>query len=196
MFNRRKSKPASLSDDVRTIRKKGVRTAIFVTLLVSGFAPAVSMFFADQSEVPFSVYAGQVWSVVLQTYPLTVAVAIITLSRKQKWLRWGKWVFAASVIAACAALGNSLGEITGHATVQPGQLINDPSNPVFGVPAAGVNYLAGFYSAYGFRTFLASILVGVFAGSTASTFMRHIPKEKRDVIEFAQELNDARKRVA
>jgi len=154
------------------------------------------MFFAGESDVPFSVYAGQMWSVVLQTYPLTVAVAIITLSRKQKWLRWGKWVFAASVIAACAAIGNSLGEVTGHATVQPAQLINDPSNPVIGVPAAGVNYLAGFYSAYGFRTFLASILVGVFAGSTASTFMRHIPKEKREVVQFAQELNNARQRVA
>ena len=100
------------------------------------------------------------------------------------------------MIAACAAVGNSLGEITGHGTVQPAGLINDPSNPVFGVPAAGVNYLAGFYSAYGFRTFLASILVGVFAGSTASTFMRHVPKEKRGVIDLAQELNDARRRVA
>ena len=196
MFSRRKPKPVSLSDDLRKTRKKGVRTAIFVTLLVSGIAPAVSMFFTDQSDVPFAVYAQQMWSVVLQTYPLTVAVAIITLSRKQKWLRWGKWVFAASVIAACAAVGNSLGDLTGHGTVQPAGLINDPSNPVFGVPAAGVNYLAGFYSAYGFRTFLASILVGVFAGSTASTFMRHVPKEKRGVFELAQELNDARRRVA
>ncbi len=196
MFSRRKPKPVSLSDDLRTTRKKGVRTAILVTLLISGFAPAVSMFFWDQSDIPFSIYARQMWTVVLQTYPLTVAVAIITLSRKQKWLRWGKWVFAASVIAACAAVGNSLGEVTGHATVQPGQLINDPSNPVLGVPAAGVNYLAGFYSAYGFRTFFASILVGVFAGSTASTFMRHVPKERRDVIDLAQELNDARQRVA
>ena len=193
---RRNPKPVSLSDDIRTTRKKGFRTALFVTLLVSGITPAVSMLFAGQSDVPFSVYTSQMWSVVLQTYPLTVAVAIITLSRKQKWIRWGKWVFAASVIAACAAIGNSLGEITGHGTVQPAQLINDPSNPVIGVPAAGVNYLAGFYSAYGFRTFLASILVGVFAGSTASTFMRHIPKEKQDVMQFAQELNDARQRVA
>lgn len=196
MFSRREPKPVSLSADLRTTRKKGVRTAIFVTLLVSGIAPAVSMLFTDQSEVPFSIYARQMWSVVLQTYPLTVAVAIITLTRKQKWLRWGKWVFAASVIAACAAVGNSLGEVTGHATVQPGRLINDPSNPVLGVPAAGVNYLAGFYRAYGFRTFLAAIVVGVFAGSTASTFMRHVPKQKRDIIGLAQELNDARQRVA
>ena len=196
MFSRRKPKPVTLSDDIRKTRKKGVRTAIFVTLLVSGIAPAVSMFFTDQSDVPFAVYAQQMWAVVLQTYPLTVAVAIITLSRKQKWIRWGKWVFAASVIAACAAVGNSLGEFTGHGTVQPAQIFNDPSNPVFGVPAAGVNYLGGFYSAYGFRTFLASILVGVFAGSTASTFMRYVPKEKRGVFELAQELNDARRRVA
>jgi len=154
------------------------------------------MLFSGQSDVPFSVYAGQMWSVVLQTYPLTVAVAIITLSQKQQWVRWGKWVFAASVIALCAAIGNSLGEVTGHATVEPGMLVKESSNPVFGVPASGVNYLAGFYSTYGFRTFLASILVGVFAGSTASTFMRHIPKEKRDVVQFAQELNDARRQVA
>jgi hypothetical protein len=196
MFSRRKPKPVSLSDDLRTTRKKGVRTAILVTLLISGFAPAVSMFFRDQSDIPFSIYARQMWTVVLQTYPLTVAVAIITLSRKQKWLRWGKWVFAASVIAACAAVGNSLGEVTGHGVIEPGQLVKESSNPVFGVPASGVNYLAGFYSAYGLRTFLASILVGVFAGSTASTFMRHVPKETRDVIDLAQELNDARRSAA
>ena len=196
MFFRRKPKQATLSNDIRETRKKGVRTAIWVTLLVSGIAPAFSMFFTDQGNVPFTVYAQQMWSVVLHTYPLTVAIAIITLSRKQKWIRWGKWIFAASVIAVCAGVGNSLGEFTGHGSIQPAQIINDPSNPVFGVPAAGVNYLAGFYTAYGFRTFLASILVGVFAGSTASKFMRHIPREKRDVVQFAQELNAARERLA
>ena len=97
MFPFRKSKPATLSDDIRKTRKKGVRTAIFVTLLISGFAPAVSMLFSDQGEIPFSIYVVQMWSIVLQTYPLTVAVATITLSRKQSFAR--ERGFAASVIA-------------------------------------------------------------------------------------------------
>ena len=196
MFSRRQTKRSSLSADIRKTRKKGFRTAIFVTLLVSGIAPAASLFFDGQHDVPFSILAQQIWAVILQTYPLTVAVAIITLSRKQKWIRWGKWVFAASVIAVCAVVGNSLGEFTGHNAVEPAQIINDPSNPIFSVPAAGVNYLGGFYSAYGFRTFLASILVGIFAGTTASTFMQHVPKEKRAVIELAQELNNAHRSAA
>ena len=196
MFFRRKPKRSSLSSDIQRTRKKGFRTAIFVTLLVSGIAPAFSLFFDGQHDVPLSILAQQIWAVVLQTYPLTVAIAIITLSRKQKWIRWGKWVFAASVIAVCAVVGNSIGEFTGHGSVEPAQIINDPSHPIFSVPATGVNYLGGFYSAYGFRTFLAAILVGVFAGSTASTFMQHVPKEARGVIELAQELNNARRSAA
>ena len=88
---RRPPKPVTLADDIRVTRKSGIRTAILVTLLVSGIVPAFSMFWGGQEGVPFTSHLSKLASVVLHTYPLTVAIAVITLSRKQKWLRWGKW---------------------------------------------------------------------------------------------------------
>ena len=89
MFQRT-PKPVTLADDIRVTRKSGIRTEIFVTLLVSGIVPALSMLVGGQDGVPFTLHLSKLVSVVLHTYPLTVAIAVITLSRKQKWLRWGK----------------------------------------------------------------------------------------------------------
>ena len=110
---RRTPKPVTLADDIRVTRKSGIRTAIYVTLLVSGIVPAFSMLVGGQENVPFTAHLSKLASVVLHTYPLTVAIAVITLSRKQKWLRWGKWFFAASIVTLCASLGNAIGEVTG-----------------------------------------------------------------------------------
>ena len=190
---RRTPKPVTLTDDIRVTRKSGIRTAILVTLLVSGIVPAFSMFWGSQEGVPFTSHLSKLASVVLHTYPLTVAIAVITLSRKQKWLRWGKWFFAASVVTLCASLGNAIGEVTGHGVVEPAMILGAHSNPIFGIPAACINNLAGFYREYGFGTFVAAILVGTYAGTTASRFLRHVPKERREAIALAQSLVDIRR---
>ena len=76
---RRTPKPVTLTDDIRVTRKSGIRTAILVTLLVSGIVPAFSMFWGGQEGVPFTSHLSKLASVVLHTYPLTVAIAVITL---------------------------------------------------------------------------------------------------------------------
>ena len=67
------------------------------------------------------------------------------------------------------------------------------SNPIFGIPVACINNLAGFYREYGFGTFLAAILVGTYAGTTASRFLRHVPKDRSEAIALAQSLVDVRR---
>ena len=190
---RRTPKPVTLADDVRLTRKSGIRTAIYVTLLVSGIVPAFSILVGGQDDLPFTSHLSKLASVVLHTYPLTVAIAVITLSRKQKWLRWGKWFFAASIITLCASLGNAIGEVTGHGVVEPAMIFGAHSNPIFGIPAAGFNNLAGFYREYGFGTFLAAILIGTYAGTTASRFLRHAPKDRSSAIALAKSLVDIRR---
>ena len=197
MFKRkRKSKKPTLSEDIRTVRKSGIRTAILVTLLVSGVVPAVSMLFGGQEGVPFSAHLQQMGSVVLHTYPFTVAIAMITLCRQQKWFMFGKWFMAASIILLSASLGNVIGQFTGYGAVQPVQVFEPSSNPIFGIPVVVLNLLAGFYKAYGLRTFLASLFVGIYAGRSASRFLQHIPSDRSGAIELAKDLVDMRRDAA
>ena len=55
---------------------------------------------------------------------------------------------------------------------------------------------SGFYQQYGFRTFLASLLVGVYAGTTAGRFLRHVPKNRSAAVGLARELVDASRKAA
>ena len=86
--------------------------------------------------------------------------------------------------------------IHGHGAIQPANIFDHHSNPLFGIPANGINYLAGFYQQYGFRTFLASLLVGVYAGTTAGRFLRHVPKNRSAAVGLARELVDASRKAA
>ncbi len=197
MFKRkRRSKAPTLSEDIREVRNSGIRTAILVTLLVSGVVPAISMIFGGQSGVPFSAHLKQMASVVLHTYPLTVAIAMITLCRQQKWFLFGKWFVAASIILLSASLGNFVGQMTGYGIVEPVAIFEQPSNPIFAIPVVIINLLAGFYKAYGFRTFCASIVVGIYAGRSASRFLQHVPADRSDAVELAKDLVDLRRRDA
>ena len=56
--------------------------------------------------------------------------------------------------------------------------------------------VSGFYQQYGFRTFLASLLVGVYAGTTAGRFLRHVPKNRSAAVGLARELVDASRKAA
>jgi len=198
MFNRKKRYESnSLKGDLQQAKKSGIRTAIMATLLVSGVGPALHMIFPSSDQpIPFTQHLSQLASVVLHTYPLTLAIALITLSRRQKWLTWGKWFFAAMVVVIFGAMGNTVGEFTGHGAIQPATIFDHHSNPLFGIPANGINYLAGFYQQYGFRTFLASLLVGAYAGSTASRFLKHVPQDRTAVAGLARELVDASRNAA
>ena len=190
MFRRKKRfQPDSLRSDLHEAKKSGVRTAILVTLLVSGVVPALHMIFpSSEQPIPFCQHLQQIGSVVLHTYPLTLAIALITLSRRQKWLTWGKWFFAAMVVVIFGAMGNKVGEVMGHGAIQPANIFDHHNNPLFGIPANGINYLAGFYQQYGFRTFVASLLVGTYAGSTAGRFLKHVPKDRSGAVGLAREL--------
>lgn len=183
--NKRKDRPISLKDDLKATRKSAIRTAFFVILILSGIVPAMSMIFGTYQTDRFAVgdHWGPLWDTALQTYPLTFAIGVITYSRKEKWFRWGKWLFAASVIVAGALLSNSLSHVTGHGIIEPSSTFTEYRNPLFGIPAAGANYFIGFYYQYGAATFLAAILVGMFAGSTASRLGRHLPENVRDTAE-------------
>ena len=95
-----------------------------MTLLVSGVVPALHMIFpSSEQPIPFSQHLQQIGSVVLHTYPLTLAIALITLSRRQKWLTWGKWFFAAMVVVIFGAMGNKVGEVMGHGAIQPADIL-------------------------------------------------------------------------
>ena len=198
MFRRKKRyQPDSLRSDLHEAKKSGVRTAILVTLLVSGVVPALHMIFpSSEQPIPFSQHLQQMGSVVLHTYPLTLAIALITLSRRQKWLTWGKWFFAAMVVVIFGAMGNKVGEVMGHGAIQPADIFDHHRNPLFGIPANGINYLAGFYHQYGFRTFVASLLVGTYAGSTAGRFLKHVPKDRYAAVGLARELVDSSRKAA
>jgi hypothetical protein len=190
MFSRReRERPDRISiyNDLRQTRRSGIRTAVLATILISGIVPAITMIWNSDSSMPTAVYFQQLGSVLLHTYPLTVAIALIVLSKEQGWVRWGSWIFAATVIAGCATVGNFIGDATGQGVVQPASLIST-DHPLFVVPATGANYLGGFYLTYGLRTFLAAFLVGIFAGKTASRFIKHVPRNRREVVELAAEL--------
>lgn len=199
LFRKNQPEPLSLRDEIRATRKAGIRTAIIVTLLISGVVPAFTLFWGT-SETDSSLTARfqTVFAVVLQTYPLTLAIALITFSRRQKWfqMRIGNWFFAGSVVVFCSSLGNFLSRWTGHGWIAPANLMQDRPNSIFGIPAAVINTMGGFYQAYGFSTFVAAVLVGVFAGRTASRFVRRLPRNRNDSIALVKEIAEAQRDAA
>ena len=198
-WKKRKPDQDTLAADLRVARRSGLKTAVLVTLLVSGIVPALCMYWrSDDHQLSFLHQMQTMLAVTLHTYPLTLAVAIIAISRRQKWfhLKIGNWCFAGSVIIFCASLGNLISLSTGSGFIPPAEIMQDHRNSVWGIPAAVVNTIGGFYQAYGYRTFVASILIGSYAGATANRFISHIPKSKPEAAELALKLIEARKKAA
>jgi len=85
------------------------------------------------------------FAVTLHTYPLTLAVAIITISRRQKWFRMriGSWCFAGAAIVFCAALANLVSQWTGTGYIAPAQIMQEHQNSAWSMPAAAVNATGG-----------------------------------------------------
>lgn len=79
------------------------------------------------------------------------------------------------------------------ATVSPAS--NPESNKrglLLGLPKACLAFFSSYYKTYGFRTFLASVLVGMFAGSTANRFFDHVPQNRNSAAGLAKELLQTR----
>lgn len=199
MFSKKKPAKVSLAADLRAARKSGLRTAILVTMLVSGVVPALCMFWQPaDGQLSLVGQLKTMFAVTLHTYPLTLAVAIITISRRQKWFhgRIGSWCFAGSAIIFCATLANLVSRWTGTGYIAPAQIMQEHRDSLWRMPAAVVNATGGFYSAYGFGTFFASILIGSYAGATAHRFLSHVPKSAPEATELARELIEAGNRAA
>ena len=197
----KKKKPAkgTLAADLRAARKSGLRTAILVTMLVSGVVPAICMFWKSGVEpISFVDQLKTMFAVTLHTYPLTLAVAIITISRRQKWfhMRIGSWCFAGAAIIFCASISNLISHSTGTGYIAPAQIMQEHRGSLWSMPAAAVNATGGFYNAYGFGTFFAAILIGSYAGATANRFLSHVPKSTPEATELAREIITARNRAA
>lgn len=187
---------SALRSEIRSIRKSGIRTAFVVLLLISGFTPALCLLFARGSDASLVEQLQPVWSVFVHTYPLTIAIAVITFSRKRKMLRWGRWFFALAVIALGATIGNLFGEFTGSGIVEASNTFGDYRNPLFSIPAAGANYFIGFYEHYGARTFFAAIIIGSFAGSVANRMVGFVPKDVNGAATLVAEIAESRRRAA
>ena len=200
IFSKKKKRAqGTLASDLRAARKAGLRTAILVTLLVSGVVPALCMFWqTGDSQLPLVDQLKTMFAVTLHTYPLTLAVAIITISRRQKWFRMriGSLCFAGAAIVFCAALANLFSQWTGTGFIAPAQIMQEHRNSVWSMPAAAVNATGGFYQAYGFGTFIASVLIGTYAGATANRFLSHVPKSTPEATELARALVGSRNRAA
>ena len=196
--NKQKPAQGTLSADLRAARKSGVRTAILVTLLVSGVTPALLMFWQNGDGLTFAAHLRIMVSVTVQSYPLTLAVAVIVISRQQKWFpaRMGRWCFAGSVIVFAATITNFTSQLTGHGFIPPAELMQERSNFIKGIPAIVVNTIGGFYQAYGFGMFAASLLIGSYAGVTASRLLGHVPRSKKQAAQLAAELVRTRNRAA
>ena len=197
----KKQKPAqgTLAADLRAARKSGVRTAILITLLMSGVTPALCMFWqTGDSQLPFVAHLKTMLAVTLQSYPLTLAVAIIVVSRQLKWFhgRIGRWCFAGSVIVFSAAISNIASQLTGTGFIAPAQLMQEHPNSAWGIPAAVVNTIGGFYQTYGFGMFAASLLIGSYAGVWASRLLKHVPRSKTEATGLALELVRTRNQAA
>ena len=189
----RKQKPVSgtLAADLRAARKSGVRTAILVTLLVSGVTPALCLFWqAGDNQLTFVAHLKTMFNVTLQSYPLTLAVAIIVVSRRQNWFysRIGRWCFAGSVIVFSGAISNFASHLSGSNFIAPAQLMQEYPNSPWGVPAVVVNTIGGFYQEYGFGMFAASFVIGSYAGVSASRLLGHIPRTKTETAGLALDL--------
>lgn len=200
LFSKRQ-RPAqgTLAADLRATRKSGIRTAILVTLLVSGVTPALCMFWQNgDSQLTFVAHLKTMLAVTLQSYPLTLAVAVIVVSRRQKWfhMRVGRWCFAGSVIVFSAAISNFASQLTGEGFIAPAQLMQDRANSLWGIPAAVVNTIGGFYQTYGFGMFAASLLIGSYAGVSASRLLGHVPRSKSEAAQLAVKLVRTQSRAA
>ena len=171
-----------------------------VTLLVTGFVPAICMIFNPASEgVPFVQHLQQMWSIALMTYPLTIVVAALTILRKRKILNFGNLFLTMSIVIFCVSVGNTIGVFGQHETAAA---INNSANSVagdspafLGLPAACVGFFTSYFKLYGFRTFMASVLVGIFAGSTANRFLQHVPVNGRETVGLAKEIYDSHRRM-
>ncbi len=263
MFRSRKSKQnqppraSTIASDLRATRRAGIRTAILVTALVSGVVPAFFMLFSPtDNAIPFTQHLGQMWSVALLTYPLTLVVAALTILRKRGLLGFGNLLLTISIVIFCGSVGNAIGVFGGHETIQrqesfvPNQTnafnarpvaysnngyhqngngyyqngngqwqqqilpsqFGTPSQPIqqyaqyqttvapttelnsnkrgllLGLPKACLAFFSSYYKTYGFRTFLASVLVGMFAGSTANRFLDHVPQNRNSAAGLAKSI--------
>ena len=166
----------SLSREIRAIRRSAFRTLFCVIFLVSGVAPAFCMWWDFRGDVSWQQQLGTFWNVALRTYPLTLSIAIIAMSRQLGWFRYGRYLFMGAVITAGACLGDFVSTISGNGDqgVQAANFVSTPDNPVFGPVVNSFNYLIGYYQLYGARHFFAAILVGSFVGRTASKIVRKI----------------------
>lgn len=217
MFSKSYSKPAarenrnSLSSDIAATRKAGIRTAILVALLVSGIVPALCMMLNPVGDgVPFVQHLQQMWSIALMTYPLTIVVAALTILRKRGILNFGNLFLTMSILIFCASVGNAIGVFGGHeasasqapfneqnqfASYASDNAVGSEGPTVLGLPAACLGFFTSYLQLYGLRTFIASILVGVFAGGTANRFLRHVPKNSGETIGLAKEIYESHRRM-
>lgn len=175
------------------------------------------MVFNPASEgLPFVQHLQQMWSIALMTYPLTIVVATLTILRKRGILNFGNLFLTMSIVIFCASVGNAIGVFGGHeaaaanaafkdnslnnfsqqfqsvALVDPANSVGNQTPSLLGLPAACLGFFTGHLKLYGFRTFMASVLVGVFAGSTANRFLAHVPKNRRESIGLAKEIYESR----
>ena len=158
-----------------------------VVLLVSGIAPAFCIWWDYRGDVPMQQQLASLWTVALRTYPLTLSIAIIAMSRQLGWFKYGRVFFMGAVITAGASLGDLTSTLTGQEdqAVQAASVVSRPDHPIFGPLVNSFNYLVGYYRLYGARHFFAAILVGSFAGRSASKILRHVPKREqlRELVE-------------
>jgi len=68
--------------------------------------------------------------------------------------------------------------------------------PLLGLPKACLAFFSSYYKTYGFRTFLASVLVGMFAGSTANRFLDHVPQNRNSAAGLAKAVLESRDQPA
>ena len=204
---------SSLSRDIAATRKAGIRTAILVALLVSGVVPAFCMMFNPASEgLPFVQHLQQMWSIALTTYPLTIVVAALTILRKRGILNFGNLFLTISIVIFCVSVGNTIGVFGGHESAtntvasfngqnqlanfgQPVEPTDSNAPTLLGLPAACLGFFTSYLKLYGFRTFMASVLVGMFAGSTANRFLYHVPKNGRETVGMAKEIYETHRRM-
>lgn len=175
MFFRKKT---AIERDLQSIRRSAVRTMFLVVLLVSGAAPAVCMWWDYRSNIPLQQQLSEFGNVAMRTYPLTLSIAIIAMSRRLGWFRYGRIFFMGAVITLGAGLGDLVANVTGNPdqTVEPASFIGSPDHIVFGPLVNSINYLGGYYQLYGARYFFAAILVGSLVGRSASKLLQHVPR--------------------
>ena len=63
------------------------------------------------------------------------------------------------------------------------------------LPAACLGFFTSYLKLYGLRTFLASVLVGIFAGRTASRFLEYVPANRQETIGLAKEIYETHRQM-